>query len=141
MLLSLAQGPGTVDGGFTLIELLVVMIIIGVLAAIAIPVFLNQRAKAHDSSTKADVTIVGKEVATYFVDPSGPVVLDSTTVPGRVLISGGGGFSATVLLTRGTAQPSSNSSANLSDPKAWCVALTDDQGTDKSYRYFGYEWA
>jgi type IV pilus assembly protein PilA len=56
------------EGGFTLIELLVVMIIIGILAAIAIPVFLSQRAKAQDSATKADASTVGKEVATYYVD-------------------------------------------------------------------------
>lgn len=121
--------------GFTLIELLVVMIIVGVLAAIAIPLFLNQKAKAHDTSTKADVTNVGKEVATYFVDPSGPVVLDYTSAPGSVLVTGGGGYTATVRLTKGTAEPSSRSAANLADPNRWCVALTDDQGVDKTYRY------
>ncbi len=56
------------DAGFTLIELLVVMIIIGILAMIAIPVFLNQRKSAVDSAIKSDLRTISTEVESYYTD-------------------------------------------------------------------------
>ncbi len=111
-----------------------VVIIVGVLAAVAIPVFVSQRAKAHDTSTKADVTNIGKEISTYFVEGSGTLALDFVAAPGHVVLSDGS-YSVTVNLTNGTASPTSNASANLGDDKAWCVSLTDPKGSIKNYRY------
>ncbi len=79
------------DEALSLVEILIVMIVIRLLAAIAIPRFPNQRAKAYDSTTKADVSVPGKEVPSYFVDRSGTLVLDFATTPGRVLMSDGSG--------------------------------------------------
>jgi type IV pilus assembly protein PilA len=56
------------EKGFTLVELLVVIVIIGILVAIAIPVFLSQRGAAQDRSIESDVRNVLPVMETYYAD-------------------------------------------------------------------------
>src|SRR3954447_5063512 len=71
MILKLRQRMSQEESGFTLVELLVVMLILGILAAIAIPAFLNQREKANDADAKADVNTAQQAMETFQTDHAG----------------------------------------------------------------------
>jgi type IV pilus assembly protein PilA len=56
------------EDGFTLIELLVVVLILGLLAALAIPSFINQSSKANDSEAKNNLQVTQRAMETYYLD-------------------------------------------------------------------------
>ncbi len=66
-----ARLNGDREAGFTLIELLVVMLILGILAAIAIPAFFNQKNKANDAQSKAYAKTAQTAMETFATDNNG----------------------------------------------------------------------
>jgi type IV pilus assembly protein PilA len=101
------------EAGFTLIELLVVMLILGILAAIAIPAFFNQREKASDAQAKSAARTAETAMETYATENGGsylnatatklheiePTLIDSATAANRIAVSNLGTETFTVKST------------------------------------------
>ncbi|MDX1394838.1 MAG: prepilin-type N-terminal cleavage/methylation domain-containing protein [Gemmatimonadota bacterium] len=118
--------------GFTLIELLIVVVIIGILAAIAIPQFASTKEKAFDAAAKSDLRNMMTAQEAYFSDYQ--LYTNITATAGATYDLGGDGSIDGSASQQVTVQATANTDGYLitanhaSSPTTWCVDTSASSG-------------
>jgi type II secretory pathway pseudopilin PulG len=102
-----------------------IVLMVSVIAAFAIPVFLSQRGRAHDSAAKADASTLGKELATYYVDHTAAPTL--AIAAGHYVLAGDDLGPASANISIG--------STDFVDATHWCVDVTNPSGRVQTFKY------
>lgn len=109
------------EDGFTLIEILVVILIIGILTAIAIPVFLNQRKAAADAALHSDMKNAVTAIQTYIATNKGEKLPITATVIKPIMGGNSSGVSKETTL------------AVSGNTEEWCVLGENHNGNLKTW--------
>ncbi len=128
MLARIRKAMAEKEEGFTLIELLVVMIIIGILAAIAIPVFLSQRQKGYDASVKSDLRTIANELESYNTDQQA-YPADTNSIVTAAGVSTIGNDPTTVRTSNGNTFNYKLNTAGSAAGSAYCIVGVNAKGT------------